>query len=137
METNYRGYQISVGATERRNGEMATEACIFQGYQPVHSLFAYIGQNTLALELAQQWIDQREGGALPVSNAPPAFDPACAQRRGAALAERGRLDQEAKEAEIQLLMHSAADSARRIERRFFGNHPVTDRLAYEQIEGDL
>lgn len=124
MEITYRTYTISIGATEQRDGEMATEACIFQGYQPIHSLFTYIGQEALALELAQRWVDDQEGGALPVSALPAPIDPAYAQRRAAVLAERNRLDREAEEAELQLLAHAAMESARKVERRFFGNHPV-------------
>lgn len=56
-ETTYRNYTISVGVTERRDGETVTEACIFQGYTPIHSIYTFVGQDALALEKARAFID--------------------------------------------------------------------------------
>lgn len=124
MQTTYRNYTINIGATERRDGSMATEACISVDYQPLHSLFVFLGQDALALEKAQAWIDAREGGALPVSALPIAVDPTYAQRRAAAVVERGRLDVTADEAEIARQMGANADSAHRVSVRYFGNAGV-------------
>lgn len=81
MQTTYRNYQISVGTTERRDGSIVTEACIALDYQPLHSIFTYYGQEALALEQAQRWIDERED------------QPALAAQLTTALAELETADQ--------------------------------------------
>ena len=61
MHYIYRDYQIDIGTTERRDGSVATEACIALDYHPIHSVLTFYGQETLALEQALRWIGEQEG----------------------------------------------------------------------------
>lgn len=123
-ETTYRNYTISIGATERRDGSIVTEACISVNYQPLHSIFTIaINQDALALELALRWVDEREGAVIETA-VPIALDPTYAARRAILHAERARLDIAAEEEAHARRAGVAADAAHHVSVRYFGNAEV-------------
>lgn len=119
-EQTYRNHTISIGATERRDGSVVTEACISVNYQPLHSIYTFLGQDALALELAQRWVDAQEG-AVADTALPAVLDPTYAERRATLHAERVRLDIAAEEEVHARRAGVAADAAHRVSIRYFGN----------------